>query len=65
MPIPNQDSDDDTCHDPSSVWSLVIGASAALLGHVVGRISSSRNLRAVLRRLEEATEPVEISIRIL
>lgn len=66
MPTPNYDSDEnDTCHDPSSVWPVVIVAGSALLGYVVGRVSYSRNLRAALRRIEEATEPVEITIRTL
>jgi len=62
MPTPNHDSDD-ACREPSAVWPVVIVAGSALLGYVVGRVSYSRNLRAALRRIEDATEPVEFTLR--
>lgn len=67
MPTPQHDIDDDetACPEESSAWPVVITASSALLGYFLGRISYSRDLQTVLRRIETASDPVEITIRTL
>ena len=56
---------ENTCDDPSAVWPVLLAASSVILGFIVGRVSYNRDLRAALRRMEESSEPVEISIRTL
>lgn len=65
MPAPNDIDDEITCDDSASVWPVVVAAGSVLVGYIVGRISYGRDLRTVLRRIEESSEPIEISIRTL
>jgi hypothetical protein len=65
MAPPTNNIDDDTsiCDEPSAVWPVLLAAGSVMLGYVVGRVSYNRDLRAVLRRIEDSSEPIEISIR--
>ena len=65
MSAPKDIDDEVTCNDSASAWPVVVAAGSVLLGYIVGRISYGRDLRAVLRRIEESSEPIEISIRTL
>ena len=69
MPTPTDDDvreedthDEYNCHD-SPLWTLLLTASSVMLGYLVGRVTYNRDLRAVLRRIEESPEPVEFTIR--
>ena len=50
------------CHGPAPVWPLLLVTGSLLLGYLVGRVSYRRDLAAALRRIEESSEPVEITI---
>ena len=63
--INNIDDDANVCDEPSAVWSVLLAASSVMLGYIVGRVTYNRDLRAVLRRIEESPEPVEFTIRTL
>jgi len=67
MATPTNNIDDDTsiCDEPSAVWPVLLATSSVILGFIVGRVTYNRDLRAALRRIEESSEPVEISIRTL
>ena len=68
MPSPSNDIDDDdqnTCSELSAVWTVLLAASSVMLGYIAGRVTYNRELRAALRRIEESSEPIEISIRTL
>jgi hypothetical protein len=59
--------DDEIPHDDlASAWTMLLATGSALvLGYFAGRVSLARNVREALRRIEEAPEPVELSIRVL
>jgi hypothetical protein len=67
MATPTNNIDDDTniCDEPSGAWPVLLAASSVILGFIVGRVTYNRDLRTALRRIEESSEPVEISIRTL
>lgn len=66
MSIPTNDIEhEDTCDESASVWPVLLAAGSVMLGYLVGRITYNRELRTVLRRIEESSEPIEISIRTL
>ena len=67
MATPTNNIDDNTtmCDEPSAVWPVLLAASSVMLGYIVGRVTYNRDLRAVLRRIEDSSEPIEISIRTL
>jgi hypothetical protein len=66
MPTPTNDIDDETtCDEPSAVWPVLLAASSVMLGYIAGRVSYNRDLRAALRRMEDSSEPTEITIRTL
>jgi len=67
MATPTNNIDDDTtiCDEPSAVWPVPLAAGSVMLGYAVGRVSYNRDLRAVLRRIEDSSEPIEICIRTL
>jgi hypothetical protein len=67
MATPTNNIDDDTyiCDEPSAVWPVLLAAGSVTLGYIVGRVSYNRDLRAALCRIEDSSEPIEISIRTL
>jgi hypothetical protein len=67
MATPTNNIDDNAtiCDERSAVWPVLLAAGSAMLGYVVGRVSYNRDLRAVLRRIEDSSERIEISIRTL
>jgi hypothetical protein len=66
MPTPTHEIDDESARrDTTSVWPVLLATGSVLLGYLVGRIGYRRDLRAALRRIEDSSEPIEISIRTL
>ena len=65
MPTSTDEFHENTCDDPSAVWPVLLAASSVILGFIVGRVTYNRDLRATLRRIEDSSEPIEISIRTL
>lgn len=67
MATATNDIDDDTdiCSEPSAVGPVLLAAGSVMLGYIAGRVGYNRGLRAALRRIEDSSEPVEISIRTL
>lgn len=66
MPTPTNDLDDEyTCSDSASMWPVLLAAGSVTLGYLVGRVSYRHDLATALRRIEESSEPIEISIRTL
>lgn len=58
----HQDDDEHACDGPAPVWPLLLATGSVLLGYLVGRVSYRRDLAAALRRIEESSEPVELTI---
>jgi hypothetical protein len=67
MATPTNNVDDNTtiCDEPSAVWPALLAAGSAMLGYIVGRVSSNRDLRTALRWIESSSESIAISIRTL
>jgi hypothetical protein len=51
-----------TCDESTSLWPAMVTVGSVLLGYLVGRISYGRDLRTPLRRIEQSSERIEISI---
>ena len=66
MPTLSNDIDDEnTRREPSAVWTVLLAPSSVMLGYIAGRVTYNRDLRAALRRIEESSEPIEITLQAL
>ena len=66
-PATNDTYDDEAqCDDSALVWPMLLATGSALfLDYFVGRVSFAKDVREAMRRIEESSEPIELSIRAL